>query len=101
MLGARTRANGVKLGRRRVKPSVETRILELRAKGNLVGLSIEETFEFETLGDTPSLDESGWRVPWQEDVPITPREKRWLELYQTHQRAWWALVAAVATPRKT
>ena len=28
------RANGVKLGRRRVKPSVETRILELRAKGD-------------------------------------------------------------------
>jgi DNA invertase Pin-like site-specific DNA recombinase len=31
---ARARANGVKLGRRRVKPSVETRILELRAKGD-------------------------------------------------------------------
>jgi DNA invertase Pin-like site-specific DNA recombinase len=31
---ARARANGVKLGRRRVKPSVEARILELRAKGD-------------------------------------------------------------------
>jgi DNA invertase Pin-like site-specific DNA recombinase len=31
---ARARANGVKLGRRRVKPSVETRILELRADGD-------------------------------------------------------------------
>jgi DNA invertase Pin-like site-specific DNA recombinase len=31
---ARARANGVKLGRRRVKPSVESRILELRAKGD-------------------------------------------------------------------
>src|SRR5215217_3147327 len=29
----RERANGVKLGRRRVKPSVEARILELRDKG--------------------------------------------------------------------
>ena len=44
---------------------------------------------------------SGWRVPWQEGIPITPSEKRWLELYQKHQRAWRALVAAVAAPGKT
>ena len=31
---ARAKANGVKLGRRRVKPSVEAQILELRAKGD-------------------------------------------------------------------
>src|SRR5256714_4597091 len=31
---ARARGNGVKLGRRRVKPSVEARILELRDKGD-------------------------------------------------------------------
>ena len=31
---ARARANGVKLGRRRIKPSVEARILELRDKGD-------------------------------------------------------------------
>ena len=31
---ARARANGTKLGRRRVKPSVEARILELRADGD-------------------------------------------------------------------
>ena len=31
---ARARANGVRLGRRRVKPSVEAQIVELRAKGN-------------------------------------------------------------------
>jgi DNA invertase Pin-like site-specific DNA recombinase len=31
---ARARANGTKLGRRRVQPSVEARILELRASGD-------------------------------------------------------------------
>src|SRR6476469_2189394 len=31
---ARARANGTKLGRRRVKPSVEARILELKASGD-------------------------------------------------------------------
>ena len=30
---ARARANGVKLGRRRVKPSIEADIVKLRAKG--------------------------------------------------------------------
>jgi DNA invertase Pin-like site-specific DNA recombinase len=33
---ARARANGTKLGRRRVKPSVEARILELRANGDSI-----------------------------------------------------------------
>ena len=31
---ARARANGTKLGRRRVRPSVEAKILELRANGD-------------------------------------------------------------------
>jgi len=31
---ARARANGVKLGRRRVKPSIEAEIVKLRAKGD-------------------------------------------------------------------
>jgi DNA invertase Pin-like site-specific DNA recombinase len=31
---ARARAKGTKLGRRRVKPSVEARIIELRAEGD-------------------------------------------------------------------
>ena len=31
---ARARANGVRLGRRRVKPSVEAQIVALRAKGD-------------------------------------------------------------------
>jgi DNA invertase Pin-like site-specific DNA recombinase len=31
---ARARANGIKLGRRRVEPAVEARILELKASGD-------------------------------------------------------------------
>ena len=33
-LSARPRANGTKLGRRRVEPAVEARILELKASGD-------------------------------------------------------------------
>jgi hypothetical protein len=54
----------------------------------LLGLSIEETFEFETLDDQAPLDETGTYIAWQDGVPITSREKRWLELYQKHDDAW-------------
>jgi hypothetical protein len=41
----------------------------------LVGLSIEETFEFETLSDLATLDDSGSPFPWRDGVQITSREK--------------------------
>jgi hypothetical protein len=44
----------------------------------LIGLTTEETFEFETL------DERGNHV----GAPTTAREKRWLELYIKHDVAW-------------
>ena len=44
----------------------------------LIGLTVEETFEFETLD--AAWDENG--------VPKTTREKRWLELYSKHDQAW-------------
>ena len=58
----------------------------------LVGLSIEETFEFETLDEIAPFDENG-NLAWQEGLPITNRERRWLELYQKHQAAWRDLIA--------
>jgi hypothetical protein len=66
----------------------------------LIGLSIEETFEFETLDDLAPLDETGAQIAWRDGVPITDREKRWLELYQKHEDAWREMLAArVAGPR--
>ena len=59
----------------------------------LLGLSIEETFEFETLDDLAPIDETGTRISWCDGVPITNREKRWLELYQKHNDAWRDLLA--------
>jgi hypothetical protein len=54
----------------------------------LIGLSIEETFEFETLDDLAPLDDEGGHLGWRDGVPITSREKRWLELYRKHNEAW-------------
>ncbi len=55
----------------------------------LIGLTLEETTEFETLDSLPALDQSGNQMAWDEDgVPTTTREKRWLELYNKHDQAW-------------
>jgi hypothetical protein len=57
-----------------------------------LGLSGEETLEFEKLEQLPPLDDSG-HVAWSlEGNPTTVREKRWLELYVKHDTAWetWA-----------
>jgi hypothetical protein len=45
------------------------------------GLTIEEAIEFAVLDALPPFDACG-NVAWTfEGGPITPREKRWLELY--------------------
>jgi hypothetical protein len=59
----------------------------------LLGLSVEETFEFEALDDLAPLDETGMVMAWRDGVPITDREKRWLDLYQKHDAAWRDLLA--------
>jgi hypothetical protein len=53
----------------------------------VAGLSYEETIEFEALDAFPPLD-AGGNVAWTfEGDPTTHREKRWLELYNKHDRA--------------
>ena len=53
----------------------------------LIGLTIDETFEFETLDSLTALDEN--HVAWDENgIPTITREKRWLELYSKHDEAW-------------
>lgn len=55
----------------------------------LIGLTLEETTEFERLDSLPALDQSGSLVAWDENgAPTTTREKRWLELYGKHDQAW-------------
>jgi hypothetical protein len=45
------------------------------------GLAIEEAIEFAVLDASAPFDDSG-NIAWSfEGGPITPREKRWLELY--------------------
>jgi len=66
----------------------------------MLGLSIAETFEFETLDDLAPFDETGTRIAWRDGVPLTNREKRWLYLYQKHDDAWRELLAKAVVKRK-
>ena len=66
----------------------------------LIGLTIEETFEFETLDSLPALYESGNHLAWDDDgIPTTTREKRWLELYNKHDEAWRAWMIETSSDR--
>jgi hypothetical protein len=69
-----------------------------RRRSIMVGLTAEETLEFERLDNSPPLDEDG-NPAWTSDgVPSTPRERRWCELYQKHEKAWsrrqWSLIVS-------
>lgn len=60
----------------------------------LIGLTVEETFEFETLDETPPIADDGL-IAWKSagGMPTTKRKVRWLELYTKHANAWklWIL----------
>jgi hypothetical protein len=52
----------------------------------LIGLTVEETFEFETLDERPPVAND--RDVARATGPVTEREVRWLELYTKHANAW-------------
>jgi hypothetical protein len=61
-----------------------------RRRRVLIGLSAEETLEFEKLDELPPLADRTARS--DKAAPATIREKRWFELYIKHDAAWtnWA-----------
>ena len=60
----------------------------------LVGLTIEETLEFERLDSPAPFGSCGERVIWNaRDTGSERPEPRWLELYTKHERAWSAWLA--------
>jgi hypothetical protein len=69
----------------------------------LIGLTIEETSEFETLDGLSAFDETGNQMTWHEHgIPTAASEKRWLELYSKHDAAWkqWAAESSLGPKRK-
>jgi hypothetical protein len=54
----------------------------------LIGLTYEETFEFERLDHLSTLYDDG-HVLWDAGGrPASKQAQRWLELYSKHDRAW-------------
>ncbi|MET4023029.1 hypothetical protein [Bradyrhizobium sp. S3.2.12] len=60
----------------------------------LIGLTLEETFEFERLDSQPVGNPENSSVVRDEDIlwPVTG-EQRWQELYAKHEGAWKAWIA--------
>jgi hypothetical protein len=55
----------------------------------LIGLTIEETSEFETLDNLSASDHSSSHVAATAyGITTTTRQERWLELYAKHDAAW-------------
>ena len=66
--------------------------IDQKGRRVLIGLSAEETREFETLDALSPSDGDGNRIAWTfGGEPTTSREKRWLELYTRHEEAWKTL----------
>jgi hypothetical protein len=65
----------------------------------LIGLTLEETFEFERLDSEPNGGRTG--AIWIErNAQPAPGEQRWLELYAKHEDAWkvWMAQSRVDQP---
>jgi hypothetical protein len=69
---------------RPLRSEVGSSVVTIRPKDQSAdgaGLTIEEAIEFEVLDALPPFDQCG-NIAWTfEGEPVTPREKRWLELY--------------------
>ena len=55
----------------------------------LIGLTIEETFEFETLEQGPAIDnDDSLACSIDRGKRANAGKTRWLELYSKHETAW-------------
>ncbi|WP_456621602.1 MULTISPECIES: hypothetical protein [unclassified Bradyrhizobium] len=60
----------------------------------LIGLTLEETFEFERLDSAQTPDPAARRAaPEGREVWLDAGGQRWLELYEKHEGAWKAWMA--------
>ncbi len=66
----------------------------------LIGLTLEETFEFERL-DSEQASGQGRAVPGDRDLWPDARERRRVELYAKHEGAWkaWMAQSRAARPQ--
>jgi hypothetical protein len=67
----------------------------------LIGLTVEETCEFEKLDLLPALQENGAHILWEAGGrPVSKQAERWLELYSKHDQAWIKWMADTRAERR-
>ncbi|WFU23618.1 hypothetical protein QA649_37325 [Bradyrhizobium sp. CB1717] len=93
MMGAAMKANTPRASQSAVAPSREEAVpltacmytLDKKRRRVLAGLTPEETTEFELLdAEFPLDDKPAWRPS---DLPLSPKEQRWLELFRRMEAA--------------
>ena len=65
----------------------------------LIGLSVQETLEFEALDERVSLPGPNWERVGNRNGPIVDEQRRWNELYKKHKIAWQDWLANSNPPR--
>ena len=66
-----------------------------------VGLTSDETLEFERLDAREPLDCHGQPIPWYaQSTAIRRSEDRWFELYRKHEEARQRLERKIASPHR-
>jgi len=68
-------------------PDTPRRYISRLGRHVLIGLTPEETSEFESIDALAAADEAGKHEVFPETV-VSVREHRWLELYRKHENAW-------------
>lgn len=67
----------------------------------LIGLTLEETFEFERLDSEQMIDHEGVKAAANDDrLWSGAGGRRWLELYEKHEGAWKVWMAQSRTDRR-
>ena len=82
------------------KPSAPAFTVDAQGRRVRVGLSWDETLEFERLDAREPMDHRGQPIPWYaQSAAIRRSEDRWFELYRKHEEARLRLERKIASPR--
>lgn len=81
-------------------PDTPRRYISRQGRHVLIGLTPEETLEFESIDALAARNEADRHAPLA-TTPASVREHRWLELYRKHENAWTSWKALHRTGRRS
>ncbi len=84
------------------EPATPVFTVDAQGRRIRVGLTSDETLEFERLDAREPLDHHGRPIPWYAQSAVIRRsEDRWFALYRKHEEARQRLERKIASPHRT